>query len=185
MPDDELLKLAEKKELTKDLDAQVKRMLKDEKARALTDNFAMQWLQLRRLKTHSPDDKLFPEFTERLRSSMLKETELFLAEIIREDRSILDMIDARYTYLDYELAWHYGIVDTVGNRRGQKPVRTGGERIGGGRRRGGSPVVPGQLPQGDGRGGPPAQASGLARPADPPATPAGDAGRGGRGAALG
>jgi hypothetical protein len=119
MPDDELFALAAKKQLAANLDAQVKRMLKDPKASALVDNFAMQWLQLRRLNLVSPDQKLFPTFNEGLRASMRKETELFFAEIIREDHSILDLIDGGYTYLDERLASHYGIMDTAGTRQGQ------------------------------------------------------------------
>ncbi len=120
MPDDELFAVAAKKQLTANLDAQVKRMLKDPKASALVDNFAMQWLQLRRLKMISPDTNLFPTFNEALRVSMLKETELFFTEIIRDDRSILDLIDGGFTYLDERLAAHYGIIDTAGTRQGQK-----------------------------------------------------------------
>jgi hypothetical protein len=119
MPDDELFALAAKKQLTANLDAQVQRMLKDSKASALVDNFAMQWLQLRRLQMVSPDTRLFPTFNEALRKSMLKETELFFTEIIREDHSILDLIDGGYTYLDERLATHYGIMDTAGTRQGQ------------------------------------------------------------------
>src|SRR6185312_15058439 len=82
MPDQELFDLAAKKELTKNLDAQVKRMLKDEKAQSLTDSFAMQWLQLRRLESFAPDAKLFPTFNDQLRKSMLQETQLFFAEVV-------------------------------------------------------------------------------------------------------
>ncbi len=109
MPDDELFALAGKKALHQNLEAQVKRMLKDPKAQALVDNFAMQWLQLRTLKNFVPDAKLFPEFDEDLRAAMLKETELFLQEIIREDHSILDLIDGKFTYVNGRLARHYGI----------------------------------------------------------------------------
>ena len=104
-------------------------MLKDPKAYALTENFAMQWLQLRRLKAFSPDPKLFPIFNDTMRNSMLKQTELFFDEIVREDRSILDLIDGRYTYLNEYLSWHYDIIDTVGTRRGKKPFKSGGERL--------------------------------------------------------
>ncbi|MBY0526349.1 MAG: DUF1592 domain-containing protein [Gemmataceae bacterium] len=129
MPDDELFALAEKKQLTANLDAQVQRMLKDAKAKALVENFAMQWLQLRRLQSVTPDPKLFPNFNERLRSAMLKETELFFEAIIKEDRSILDIIDGDFTYLNEPLAEHYGIRDTMGNRRGQPEKRKGGQPI--------------------------------------------------------
>jgi hypothetical protein len=129
MPDEELFALAGKKQLTANLDAQVRRMLKDPKARALTENFAMQWLQLRRLSAFSPDPKLFPSFNNQLRSAMLKETELFFGAIVTEDRSILDLIDGDFTYLNEPLARHYGIVDTNGTRAGQKPAKPGGQPI--------------------------------------------------------
>src|SRR4051794_30334266 len=147
MPDQELFDLAAKKELSKNLDAQVRRMLKDPRASALTENFALQWLQLRRLKTFSPDAKLFPTFNDQLRSAMLKETELFFAEIVREDRSILDLIDGRYTYVNDKLSRHYGITDTVGTRWGGKPFKSGGQRIRG------PNFVRVELPEGDDRAG--------------------------------
>jgi hypothetical protein len=109
MPDDELLVLAAKNQLTPALENQVRRMLKDPKAEALTKNFALQWLQLERLKTFAPDNKLFPGFDERLRRAMLRETELFFGEIVREDRSVLDLIDADFTYVNETLARHYGL----------------------------------------------------------------------------
>ena len=115
MPDDELLDLAEKKQLTANLDAQVRRMLADPRAAALVQNFAMQWLQIKRIQFISPDAKLFPTFNDKLRAAMLKETELFVESIVREDRSILDLIDADFTFLNEPLAKHYGIADTNGN----------------------------------------------------------------------
>ncbi|PAW89357.1 MAG: hypothetical protein B9S33_02950 [Pedosphaera sp. Tous-C6FEB] len=118
MPDAELFALAEKRQLSAQLDAQIKRMLQDPKATALVDNFALQWLQLKRLQTFAPDTKLFPAFNDGLRRAMFRETELFFAEIVREDRSVLDLIDADYTYLNEPLARHYGIADTAGNRAG-------------------------------------------------------------------
>ncbi len=129
MPDPELFDLAAKQQLTANLDAQVRRMLKDPKSHALVDNFAMQWLQLRRLRTFAPDRKLFPNFNEQLRAAMLRETELFFQEIVREDRSILDLIDGDFTYLNEPLARHYGIADTNGNGMYQKPARPGGKPI--------------------------------------------------------
>jgi hypothetical protein len=90
MPDDELFALAEKQQLTANLEPQVRRMLKDPRAKSLVDNFAMQWLQLKRLRSFTPDTKLFPAFNEQLRAAMGKETELFIEAVIREDRSILD-----------------------------------------------------------------------------------------------
>lgn len=129
MPDDTLLDLASRGELTKNLDSQVRRMLADPKSRALVENFAMQWLQLQRLKTFAPDPKQFPSFNDQLRSAMTRETELFVDSIIREDRSILEMLDADYTFLNETLARHYGIADTMGNGIGQAPERSGGQMI--------------------------------------------------------
>jgi mono/diheme cytochrome c family protein len=125
MPDEELFELARKGELTRNLEAQTRRMLKDPKARALVDNFAMQWLQIRPLANFRPDPKRFPQFDESLRSAMFKETELFFEAVIREDRGILDLIDADFTFLNERLARHYGIVDTNGNRAGQKVQKPG------------------------------------------------------------
>ncbi|MCE9532249.1 MAG: DUF1592 domain-containing protein [Planctomycetes bacterium] len=129
MPDDELFDLAAKKQLSANLEAQVRRMLKDPKSKALVDHFAMQWLQMGRLQAFSPDPMLFPTFNERLRSAMRKETELFVEAVIREDRSILDLIDADFTFLNEPLAKHYGIADTNGNRVGKKTVKPGGKAI--------------------------------------------------------
>jgi hypothetical protein len=116
MPDDELFNLAEQGQLRKPgvLEAQVKRMLRDPKSRALVENFADQWLQLRNLKDFSPDPKRFPTFNEPLRQAMLKETELFFDHVVREDRSILEFLDADYTFLNERLAEHYGIPGVKG-----------------------------------------------------------------------
>lgn len=125
MPDEELSALAAKNQLTANLPAQVRRMLQDPRSRALVDNFAMQWLQLRPLKTHAPDAKLFPTFDDKLRAAMLRETELFFEAVLREDRSILDLVDADFTFLNARLARHYGIQDTAGNKVGGKVVTPG------------------------------------------------------------
>lgn len=129
MPDDELLELAEKKQLTVNLEAQVKRMLADPKASELGSNFGTQWLQIQRLTTVAPDLEQFPYFTGNLRFAMLKETALFIESIFREDRSILDLIDADYTFLDRIIASHYGIIDTQGNWRGHENPVPGGEKF--------------------------------------------------------
>lgn len=129
MPDDELHQLASRGQLTSNLDSQVRRMLADPRSRTLVDNFAMQWLQLQRLKTFAPDKKLFPTFNDQLRNAMAKETELFFEAIIREDRSVLDLLDADFTYVNETLARHYGIADTMGNWMGQKQEREGGQPI--------------------------------------------------------
>src|SRR5439155_2567314 len=95
MPDDELFRLAQRGELHEPatLAVQVSRMLKDEKSSALVENFGGQWLNLRNLQTAQPARLDFPEWDEFLRSSMRKETELFFAAIVQEDRSILDFLD--------------------------------------------------------------------------------------------
>ena len=103
MPDDELFDLAAKKQLHQNIKPQVERMLKDKRSYALVENFATQWLQLRLLKNHTPDSKLFPEFDHRLRNAMYMETELFFEAIMREDRSILDLIDSNFTFMNERL----------------------------------------------------------------------------------
>lgn len=130
MPDEELFDLARKKQLSRQLEAQVRRMLRDPKAEALVENFALQWLQLRRLETFQLDRGLFPVFDRRLREAMLQETKLFFAEIMRENRSILDLIDADFTYVNEPLAALYGIADTRGNPVGKSvPPEQRGEPI--------------------------------------------------------
>ena len=129
MPDDELLELAEKKQLSVNLEDQIQRMLADPKASELGRNFGSQWLQIQRLITAAPDLEKFPTFTGSLRLAMLKETELFVESIFREDRSVLDLIDADYTFLNQTLANHYGITDTQGNWWGHENPVPGGEKI--------------------------------------------------------
>jgi hypothetical protein len=116
LPDEELFELARKKTLREPdvLAIQVRRMLKDPRAQALGDNFASQWLQTRNLKDFRPDPDLFPGFDEKLRSAMLRETELFFANAVREDRSIVDFIDADYTFVNERLARHYGLSGVKG-----------------------------------------------------------------------
>lgn len=117
MPDEELLSLAASGTLgqPKVLETQVIRMLHDPKAQALVRNFGEQWLQIRNLKSFAPDRKQFPTFNESLRAAMFRETELFLASIIREDRSIFDLIEADYTFVNEPLAKHYGIAGVSGD----------------------------------------------------------------------
>ena len=109
MPDDELFQLAYAGKLSANLEAQARRLLKDPRSRYLTEGFGLQWLQLRQLSTVSPDPGMFPAFNDAVRVSMMKETELFFAEIVREDRSVLDLIDADFTYVDRNLAAFYGL----------------------------------------------------------------------------
>jgi hypothetical protein len=129
MPDDELFELAARRALKDNLEAQVRRMLKDPRARSLVEDFAIQWLQLRRLATFAPDGRQFPQFDEKLRAAMLKETELFVGAVFGEDRSVLELIDADFTFVNERLARHYGIADTNGNAAGRKPTRPAGDPI--------------------------------------------------------
>jgi hypothetical protein len=116
MPDEDLFEHARKGTLRKDgnLEAQVRRLLGDDKARALVENFAGQWLQLRNLKDFAPDPGLFPGFDDNLRQAMRRETELFFAHVMREDRGVLEFLDADYTFLNERLAKHYGIAGVAG-----------------------------------------------------------------------
>jgi hypothetical protein len=109
MPDDELFQLAYAGKLSANLEAQARRLLKDPRGQYLTQGFGLQWLQLRQLSTVSPDPTLYPKFSEGVRTSMMKETELFFAEMVREDRDVLDFIDGDFTYVDRTLAAFYGI----------------------------------------------------------------------------
>ena len=113
MPDDELFALAAKGQLRANLDAQVTRMLKDPKAGALTENFAGQWLQLRQVDDVAPDQKAVPDFDPELKTAMLKETQMFFSSIKDEDRSVLDFINANYTFVNPALAKLYGLEDVA------------------------------------------------------------------------
>jgi len=114
IPDDQLLSVAAAGKLPAVLDEQVKRMLADPKSEALVDNFADQWLYLRNLKNINPDFETFPDFDDNLRQSMKKETDLFFSDLIREDRSITNLLDANYTFINERLARHYGIPNIYG-----------------------------------------------------------------------
>jgi hypothetical protein len=118
VPDDELLKLAAAGTLSQPamLERQVKRMLADPKSDALVTNFASQWLYLRNLAAASPDARQFPDFDDNLRQAFRRETELFFESIVREDRSVLDMLRADYTFVNERLAKHYGIPNVYGSR---------------------------------------------------------------------
>jgi hypothetical protein len=123
LPDDELFQLAYQKKLSANLEAQTRRLLKDPRAQYLTQGFGIQWLQLRQLTTVSPDPGMFPAFNDALRVSMMKETELFFAEIVREDRNVLDLLDADFTYVDRDLASFYGLRNVeIPRERGGEPV---------------------------------------------------------------
>ncbi len=118
IPDDELLDLAERGRL-KDpsvLEKQVRRMVADPRSRALVDNFAGQWLYLRNVKMADPSKDVYSEFDENLRDAFRQETELFFESMLREDRPVLDLMRADYTFLNERLARHYGIPKVFGSR---------------------------------------------------------------------
>jgi hypothetical protein len=117
IPDDELLDLAARGALSRQatLERQVRRMLADPKAQALVDNFLGQWLQLRNLKSKQPNSHEFPDFDDNLRQALHAEAELFFGSIIREDRSVLDLMNADYTFVNERLARHYGIPNVYGS----------------------------------------------------------------------
>ena len=118
LPDGALLDAAESGSLLEPavLDSEVRRMLADPRAAALSTNFAGQWLQLRNLAAVSPDLRIFPDFDDNLRSAFREETERFFGSIVAEDRSILDLVRADYTFLNQRLARHYGIPQVLGSR---------------------------------------------------------------------
>jgi mono/diheme cytochrome c family protein len=129
IPDDELLQLAEQNKLRPALEQQVRRMLAHPKAKALVDNFAGQWLLLRNITTWSPDPEKYPKFDKPLGAALQKETELFVEHIIREDRSVLEFLDADYSFLNERLAEHYGISGVRGDYF--RPVTLRGNERGG------------------------------------------------------
>jgi len=117
IPDDELLDLAASGSLSEPqvLASELERMLADPKARALTDNFAGQWLYLRNLASMVPNSVGFPDFDDNLRQGLLTETELFFDHIVREDRPVTELMTADYTFLNERVAKHYGIDGVYGN----------------------------------------------------------------------
>ena len=118
IPDDQLLHLASEGKLSNPavFDREVRRMLADPKSEALVSNFAGQWLQLRNLRNVQPNSDLFPDFDDNLRQSFRRETELLFESIVQEDRSVLDLLTANYTFVNERLARHYGIPDIYGSR---------------------------------------------------------------------
>ena len=128
MPDDELFSLAEKGQLRQNLEAQVRRMVKDPKSASFLHGFAEQWLTLRKLDLASPDPKLFPTFDAALREAMIRESLLFFEALVREDRSIPDLLDADFTFVNEQLARHYGIAGVKGKEfvRVKVPANRGG-----------------------------------------------------------
>ena len=118
VPDDELITLASKGKLRnpKALQAQVQRMLADPKSNTLVTNFASQWLTLRNLQSVVPDPALFPDFDNNLREGFIQETEMLVESVIKEDRNVVDLLNADYTFVNERLARHYGIPGVYGNR---------------------------------------------------------------------
>jgi hypothetical protein len=118
IPDDQLLDVAVAGKLHEPavLERQVRRMLADSRSQALVTNFAAQWLRLRSLDAITPDMRLFPDFDDNLRQAFRQETELFVDSILREDRSVLDLLRANYTFVNERLAKHYGIPHVYGSR---------------------------------------------------------------------
>ena len=127
-PDQELIAVAERGELSdlEELENQVRRMLKDSRAESLGPRFAGQWLRLQDLNKVHPDQFWFPDFDQQLAESMRRETELLFNYLVSEDRSILDLYSADYTFVNQRLARHYGITGVVGDdfRRVQYPDET-------------------------------------------------------------
>ncbi len=128
MPDEELFGLAARGQLRANLDAQVRRMVADSKSAAFVQNFNGQWLMTRKLAYVAPDPQEFPGFDEELRSAMVRESDLFFEAILREDRSILDLLDADFSFVNGRLAKHYGIPGVTGPelRRVKLPPNRGG-----------------------------------------------------------
>src|SRR5688572_8780189 len=118
IPDDELLNLAIAGRLREPriLEAQVKRMIADERSDSLMTQFTGQWLQLRNLDKVTPDLLLFPDFDDNVRQAFRRETELFFTSIVRENRSVLDLLNADYTFMNERLARHYGVRGVYGSK---------------------------------------------------------------------
>ena len=132
IPDEELLTLAEEDRLHElpVLEHQVRRMLADNKADSLVHNFAAQWLYLRNLDSLTRDLRLFPDFDDNLRSAFRRETESLFEDVLRNDRSVLDLIQSDYTYLNERLATHYGIPHVNGSHFRKVELPPGSKRSG-------------------------------------------------------
>ena len=130
IPDDPLLEAAERGALHEPvtLERHVKRMVADDRASALVDNFAVQWLALRQLRPVTLDAEIFTDYDGNLREAFLQETQRFVQDQLRQDRSVLDLLDAKYTFVNERLARHYGIPDVYGNH--YRRVAVGDERAG-------------------------------------------------------
>ena len=132
IPDDQLLDVAVKGRLNDSavLEQQVRRMLADARAVALVNNFATQWLYLRNLDEHRPDNRLFPDFDDNLRQAFRRETELLFESVLKDDRSVLDLLSADYTFVNERLAKHYGIPNVYGSH--VRRVELGKDHVRGG-----------------------------------------------------
>ena len=130
IPDDRLLDLASQGKLKEPavFEAQVRRMLADPKAEALVKNFAGQWLQLRNLQNVVPDPVEFPNFDDNLRNAFVRETEMLFASVMREDRSVTDLLSADYTFVNERLARHYRIPNVYGSHFRRVPVKDDARR---------------------------------------------------------
>jgi hypothetical protein len=124
IPDDELLDVASRQRLTTPAEytRQVRRMLADPRASRLVENFAGQWLQLRNLITIAPNSDDFPDFDDNLREAFRRETEMLVESVMREDRSVLDLLTADYTFVNERLAQHYGIPNVYGSQFRRVPL---------------------------------------------------------------
>jgi hypothetical protein len=133
IPDDELLTLATQRKLKdpRTLDTQVRRMLADPRSRELVKNFGGQWLNLRTLQSQTPEGTIYPDFDDNLRQAMRTESEMFFESVLREDRSIFELLTANYTFVNGRLAEHYGMPNIYGpqfrrvNLQGEFDVRRG------------------------------------------------------------
>ena len=132
IPDEELMALASRGSLSDPevLEQQVKRMLKDSKAQSLASNFADQWLYLRNLDAVDPNLRLFPDFDDNLRQSMRKETEMLFENIISDNRNVMELLSADYTFLNERLARHYDIPNVYGDHFRKVDLDPASQRIG-------------------------------------------------------
>lgn len=132
MPDDELLDLVDRNELSKPevLEKQITRMLADKKARALTTNFAVPWLQIHKLPVARPSTEFFPEFNANIRQAMFDETTTFFDMLRQEDRSLVELLAADYTYANEELAKFYGLANVKGKEPQRVALQAGDHRSG-------------------------------------------------------
>lgn len=132
IPDEELLRAAESGQLSDEtvLEQQVWRMLADPRAEALTTSFASQWLHLRNLAAVQPDARLFPDFDDNLRQGFRRETELLFQSLLDENRSVLDLLTADYTFLNERVAKHYGVPNVYGDKFRRVDLSEGSPRAG-------------------------------------------------------